>query len=209
VKYKDLNGNGIIDAGDRTMLGDPFPHYTFGFTYSLSWKGFDLNFLIQGVGKRAMMLRGETVTPYQGNYGYTMYTNQLDYWTPVNPNARFPELTAPGSASYVNNWQNPSTLFLFSGADARLKNIQLGYTLPLRISSKIGMQRLHIYINAQNLLTLAATKFTDPETTEFNSNMGGAGTGYSPTDTGHLPGANSVRNYPTPVYYGGGINIEF
>jgi len=58
------------------------------------------------------------------------------------------------------------------------------------------MQKMRAYINAQNLLTLAATKFTDPETTEFNSNMG-------------VGGANSVRNYPTPVYYGAGLDIEF
>ena len=196
VKFKDLSGNGTIGPEDRTVLGDAFPHYTFGFTYALTWKGFDLNFLIQGVGKRSMMLRGETVTPFQGNYGYTMYTNQLDYWTPVNPNARYPELTAPGSASYVNNWQNPSTLFEFNGAYARLKNIAFGYTLPSQIASKLGMQKMRAYINAQNLLTLAATKFTDPETTEFNSNMG-------------VGGANSVRNYPTPVYYGAGLDIEF
>ncbi|MBN9352178.1 MAG: TonB-dependent receptor [Chitinophagaceae bacterium] len=196
VKFKDLNGNGTIDPEDRTVLGDAFPHYTFGFAYSVTWKDIDLNFLIQGVGKRAMMLRGETVTPYQGNYGYTMYTNQLDYWTPVNPNPRYPGLTAPGSASYVNNWQNPSTLFLFNGAYARLKNIALGYTLPSQVASKLGMQKLRAYINAQNLFTLAATKFTDPETTEFNSNMG-------------VGGANSVRNYPTPIYYGVGLDIEF
>lgn len=196
LKFKDLSGNGTIGPEDRTVLGDAFPHYTFGFTYALTWKGFDLNFLIQGVGKRAMMLRGETVTPFQGNYGYTMYTHQLDFWTPVNPGARYPALTAPGSASYVNNWQNPSTLFLYDGAYARLKNIALGYTLPSQIASKLGMQKLRAYMNAQNLFTLAATKFTDPETTEFNSNMG-------------VGGANSVRNYPTPVYYGIGLDIEF
>lgn len=196
VKFKDLSGNGTIGPEDRTVLGDAFPHYTFGFTYALTWKGFDLNFLVQGVGKRSMMLRGETVTPFQGNYGYTMYTHQLDYWTPVNPNARYPELTAPGSASYVNNWQNPSTLLEFNGAYARLKNIALGYTLPSQIASKLGMQKLRAYINAQNLLTLTATKFTDPETTEFDSNMG-------------VGGANSVRNYPTPIYYGVGLDIEF
>ena len=81
----------------------------------------------------------------------------------------------------------------------RLKNIQVGYTLPKAITSKAGVQKLRLNINAQNPLTLSKNSFIDPESSEFGNNMGGIGG----------VGANSARNYPTLVNYGFGIDIEF
>jgi hypothetical protein len=194
--YKD----GVIDDKDRMILGNAFPRYTFGLNYNVSWKGFDLDLLFQGVGKRDMVLRGELVEPYHANYSYTMYEHQLDYWTPVNTGARWPRLSAPGSSSNTNNFQQAgSDIYLFNAAYLRLKNIQIGYTLPKHITTKFGVQKLRVNINAQNLWTLTKNSFIDPESTEFGNNMGGAG------DTG----ANSGRNYPTLIYYGFGINLEF
>lgn len=199
VKYKDLNNDDVIDDKDRQILGNAFPRYTFGLNYELSWKGFDLGMLIQGVGKRDMFLRGELVEPFHSNYSYVMYTHQLDYWTPTNPEARWPRLSSPGSASNTNNYQKSSDIYIFNAAYLRLKNIQLGYTLPNQLTSKIGIQKCRLSVNAQNLFTLAKVSFIDPESTEFGSNMGG---------TGGL-GANSGRNYPTLKYYGFGLDIEF
>jgi len=194
--FKDRSGDGIINGNDRYVLGNAFPRYTFGLTYSISWKGFDFNALIQGVGKRDMALRGELIEPFHQNYSYVIYTHQLDFWTPANPDARWPRLSSPGSASNVYNFSNMSSLYVLNAAYVRLKNIQAGYTFPKNISSSIGAQKLRVYITAQNVFTLCANSFIDPESSEFNSNMTSSG-------------ANSGRNYPSLKYYGFGIDAEF
>jgi hypothetical protein len=152
--------------------------------------------LIQGVGKRDMFLRGELIEPFHSNYSYVMYQHQLDFWTPTNTNARWPRLAAPGSSSNTNNYQKSSNLYLLDAAYLRLKNIQLGYTIPQNITRRIGMQSVRFNVNAQNLLTLTKNSFIDPESTEFNGNM---------TNNG----ANSGRNYPTLIYVGCGLDVQF
>lgn len=200
VKYVDSYKDGIIDEKDRVVLGNAFPRMTFGLTYDVNYKGFDLGILIQGVGKRDMFVRGELIEPFHSNYSYCIYRHQLDFWTPANPDARWPRLVAPGSASSANNWGKAGTdIYLLNGAYLRVKNIRLGYTLPKGITSKIGIEKLRLNVNAQNPLTLSKNSFIDPESSEFGNNMGGIGG----------VGANSARNYPTLVYYGLGVDVEF
>lgn len=196
VKYVDVNHDGVIDSKDRVILGNAFPRYTYGVTYQVEWKGFDLSMLIQGVGERTEFLRGELVEPYQGNYSYTMFQHQLDFWTPTNTNATWPRLAAAGSTSDVNNYGYSSQVHIFNAAYIRLKNIAIGYTIPKNLTNKIGIQKLHVSMNAQNLLTLSPLTFVDPESTEFGNNMSGNG-------------ANSARSYPTLIYVGFGLNLEF
>ncbi|MFT4092910.1 MAG: TonB-dependent receptor [Niabella sp.] len=195
VKYSDRNNDGVIDSKDRYILGYAFPRYTFGFTYTASFKGIDFNMFWQGVGKRDMMVRGELVEPFHENYSYVIYQHQLDFWTPTNIDARWPRLTATGSTSRQNNFNMGSDLYKFNGSYARLKNIQIGYTIPATVTKKIGIQKARIYANAQNLITLSKESWIDPESSEFDSNMSGA--------------ANSARNYPTLKYYGVGIDVQF
>lgn len=199
VKYVDLNKDGVIDDKDRTILGNAFPRYTFGLTYNLKWKDFDLSMLIQGVGKRTMFLRGELIEPFHSNYSYTMYQHQLDFWTPTNTNARWPRLALSGSTSDVNNYGYSSETHILNAAYARLKNIAIGYTIPNSITRRVGVQKLRISVNAQNLLTLSHLTFYDPESTEFGNDMGG-------TDG---TGANSGRSYPILKYVGFGLDLEF
>ncbi len=197
-KYVDKNHDGIIDQNDYYYLGNPFPRFTFGFTYDVSVKGFDLSLFIQGVGKRTMFVRGELVDPFQGNYSYNIFQHQLNFWTPTDPNAKYPILSANGSQAQANDYNQPSTLYLFNGAYARLKNVQLGYTLPGSLSRKLRLQKLRVYLTGQNLLTLSAVKFLDPESTEFNNSLG------------NVYGSNqSGRVYPTPIFYGGGLDVTF
>lgn len=196
VKYVDRNGDGIIDDNDRFVLGHAFPRLTFGFTYAVSWKGFDLNMLWQGVGKRDMALRGETIEPFHGGYSFVMFEHQLDYWTPGNPDAALPRLTAPGTASTINNYGKGSDRNIFDASYVRLKNIQVGYTLPGNVSRRIGMNKLRVFLSGQNLLTFSKNSFVDPESTEFGSSM-------------NASGANSARNYPLLKYLGGGFSVEF
>lgn len=195
VKYVDRNDDGVIDSKDRFVLGNAFPRYTFGFTYDVSYHGFDLNMIVEGVGKRDMMIRGELLEPFHSNYSYVIYQHQLDFWTPTNTEARWPRLTAPGAASTKNNYGMGSDINLLDGKYIRLKNIQLGYTIPKKITERIGISRIRTSINAQNLLTFSKNSFVDPESSEFDANMSG--------------GANSARNYPLLKYYGFGVNIEF
>lgn len=200
VKYVDQNGDKVIDEKDRVVLGNAFPRYTFGFNYNLEYKGFDFGLMLQGVGKRDMYVRGELIEPFHSNYSYVIYQHQLDFWTPTNPDAKWPRLVAPGSASSNNNWGKAGTdIYLLDGAYLRVKNIQLGYTLPKQLTSRVGVQKLRVSLNAQNLLTLSKNSFIDPESSEFGNNMGGIGG----------VGANSARNYPTLIYYGFGLDLEF
>ena len=87
-------------------------------------------------------------------------------------------------------------MYLYDGAYVRLKNLQLGYTVPANLSEKLGMQKCRIYLSGQNLLTFSKVEFVDPELTEFDSDM-------------KQEGANSGRAYPTMVFYGVGLDITF
>lgn len=197
VRYVDIDGNGVIDTNDRTYLGYGFPRYTYGFTYNVSWKGIDLSLMLQGVLKRTNAIRGELVEPFHSDYGLTMYEHQLDYWTPQNTDAKWPRLAKAQTVSASNNWGQPgSEINMIDGAYLRVKNIQIGYTLPKKWTQKFGCKNLRIYVDAQNPLTFTKYDFLDPETSEFGSNMS-------------RKGANSVRNYPTLRYWGGGINLTF
>ncbi len=197
LKFKDLNGDGIIDDKDKTVLGNPFPRYTFGFTYRIAIKGFDLQLFIQGVGKRDEFLRGELVEPFHYNYGATLYDHQTDFWTPENPDARFPRLAAIGSASNTYNWRTGSNLYKFNAAYARLKNINIGYTFSRNVIKKAGIQKIRISLIGQNLITITKLKFIDPETTEFGNSLSLSSS------------SNSARSYPLPVFYGAGLNLTF
>jgi len=197
LKFVDKNGDGLIDDKDKFILGNPFPRYTFGFTYRVNFKGFDAGFLIQGVGKRDAMIRGEQVEPFHFGYGGTMYKHQTDYWTPTNPNAKYPRLAEAGSPSNTNNYRTGSDIYLFDAAYIRMKNVQLGYTLPVAITKQAKIQSLRLYFTAQNIFTISKLGFIDPEVTEFDNS------------TRFNVGANSARAYFLPVFYGGGIDITF
>ncbi|UEG55191.1 TonB-dependent receptor [Mucilaginibacter daejeonensis] len=196
IRYVDVNKDGVINDRDNFVLGNPFPRYNFGFTYNVAYKQLDLSIFIQGVGRRSTFVRGELVEPFHFNYGQTMYQHQLDFWTPTNPDAEYPRLAANGSASNENNFRRGSDLYIYSAAYARLKNVQLGYTLPKKLAGKIGMQSLRAYLSGQNLYTLSKLKFLDPEASEFNNSLSAGG-------------ANSGRTYPTPVYVGFGLDVIF
>lgn len=197
LRFVDRNNDGVINDKDKFILGNPFPRYTFGFTYTASIKGFDLVVFVQGVGKRDAMLRGELVEPYHFGFGATLYKHQTDYWTPSNPNAKYPRLAEPNSASISNNYRTGSDIYLYDAAYARLKNLQVGYTIPAKLLQKVKIEKARIYFTGQNLFTLSKLQFLDPEMTEFDNN----------TSFGAF--ANSARNYPLPVFYGVGLDITF
>lgn len=198
-KFVDKNGDGKIDTQDKFILGNPFPRYTYGLNYNVTYKGFDATIFIQGVGKRQSMIRGELIEPYHfSGYGGTIYDSSSDFWTPQNTDAKYPRLAENGSASNNNNFRTGSDMYLFNTAYLRVKNVQVGYTFPMaRLLPKANIQKARLYFTAQNILTISKLKFADPEGGEFGNN-------YDPTS-----GANSPRGYPTPQFFGMGLDVTF
>jgi TonB-linked SusC/RagA family outer membrane protein len=196
IRYVDRNDDGVINEQDRFILGNPFPRYTFGLNYRAEYKGFDFSLFIQGVGKRNLYLRGESVEAFHNNWE-NVYEQHLDRWTPTNPDASYPRLTI-GTASTNNN--AGSDYWLLNAAYARLKNVQLGYTIPKPLSKKVGLDNVRIYLTGQNLLTVTKMKNGfDPEISEFNSTFQGTADGK----------VNSGRVYPNLKVYALGVDITF
>ncbi|MFA6087750.1 MAG: TonB-dependent receptor [Mucilaginibacter sp.] len=155
LKYKDQNNDGFINDNDKVVLGSTIPRYTFGVNFNSSYKGVDLSFLLQGVGKGNSYLYGPGIMPFSvGNLGGTILEPNKDRWTPETPNAKYPRLAFGES----NNEQN-SSFWMKDASYVRLKNVQLGYTFPVSISSMAGIKKLRLYVNGSNLFTL--DKFWD------------------------------------------------
>jgi len=156
VRFKDLNGDGVINygtntvgnPGDRTVIGNSQPRYQYGFRIDADWKGFDVSFFFQGVGKRNIWATGNMVLP--GYYGSEAnFAHTLDYWTPQNPGAFYPR---PMEYSQTAKWNYlPNDRYLLNVAYFRLKNLSFGYTFPQKLVSKVNIQKLRVYFNGENL----------------------------------------------------------
>ena len=170
VHYADLDGDGklgigdntIDNPGDRKIIGNTTPRYSFGLTLNADWKGFDAAVFLQGVGKRDMMFSTSANffwaiggDEWQSCY-YTVHT---DRWTEDNPNGYFPR-------QYFNTSKNreSQTRYLQSAAYMRVKNVQLGYTIPKKITDTIKFQRVRVFFNVENLATFTKLmNIIDPE----------------------------------------------
>ena len=159
ANVSDRNNKNTVDRDDRTVIGNVIPRYTYGLNIAMQYKGFDLSMLIQGVGKVNAIYTGDAVWALY-NAG-KMQRWHMDYWTPQNPGASYPRLIADSSH---NNFQN-SSFWVYDASYVRLKNAQLGYTLPERLTRKIWIQKLRLYVSGDNLLTFDhMPKGWDPET---------------------------------------------
>ncbi|HKU51895.1 MAG TPA: hypothetical protein VJQ25_05475, partial [Nitrospira sp.] len=156
VRFRDLNGDGVIDfgtntvgnPGDRTVIGNTTPRYQYGFRIGADWKGFDLNIFFQGVGKRSIWATGNMVLP--GYYGAEAnFAHTLDYWTPENSDAFYPR---PMEYSQTAKWNYvPNDRYLLNMAYMRLKNLTFGYSLPAALLDNIHVQRVRVYFSGENL----------------------------------------------------------
>lgn len=158
--YKDLNNDGAITlTDDRQVIGDPFPRYTYAMRGNLGYKGIDFSFFLQGVGKGNGYILGPARHAFI-NESTNPQKVHLDRWTPDNPNASYPRLTYQRTYN-----QRLSTFWLENAAYIRLKNIQVGYTIPANITQRARIQRLRIYASADNLFTKTNFFYAyDPET---------------------------------------------
>jgi len=190
-KYIDQNGDGKIDIGENTLdshgdlvvLGNKLPRYVYGLNASARWKGFDVFIILQGIAKRDLnfndgSFRGPAAGPMHNN----VLVGHLDYWrddtSPLgaNPDAYFPRPYAQYWAQNAKNFEYPTDHLLQNGAFIRLKNLQIGYTLPGSITQKIGISSAKVYLSGENLLTFTKLMFFDPEA--FGGRWYGAGDAY-------------------------------
>lgn len=155
VRFVDVNGDGVINADDRTMIGSPTPDWTFGFDASIEYRQFDLGMLIIGTygndifnGMQRRDLRFTNRT-----------TAILDRWTGEGTSNTVPRYTWIDT----NNNDRISDLYIEDGSFLRLKNIQIGYSVPANITSRIRANSWRIYVSAENLVTLTNYTGTDPE----------------------------------------------
>lgn len=166
--HVDLNGDGRItygsstldDPGDRKIIGNSTPRYSFGFRSNVEWKGFDLQLFFQGVGKRDRWMS----TQYWLNIYAAEWTPRptimLDYWSPDNRDAQYPRPIRTGTGDITA----VQTRFLQNAAYIRLKQLTLGYTIPAKITQKINMNKIHLFLSGNNLWTGTKTvKIADPE----------------------------------------------
>ncbi|MGX5820708.1 SusC/RagA family TonB-linked outer membrane protein [Chitinophaga lutea] len=158
IKYADINGDKKITDDDQVVIGDPaFPQLIFGLTANAGWKGFDLGMLWQGATLSSFQLTNEAALPFFN--GAKVFKEQLDYWTPDNRNAKYPIIMPSPST----NSQQVSSFWQRDGTYLRLKNAEIGYTLPASVLNRIRLRSIRIYAAGQNLLTFSAEKYLDPE----------------------------------------------
>lgn len=183
LKFEDRNNDGKLGFEDKTELGNTIPKITYGLTSNLTFKGFDLNFLFQGVA-------GVHVYT-QNNYTNITWENQVtstrwrDAWTPENTGTDVPMIRVNST------WDNyESSYWVHKLNYIKLKNIQLGYTVPSGITSRIGFEKIYVYANAQNVFTIVNKDYEgyDPERNTFDS-------GYN--------------LYPVPRIVSFGFNLNF
>jgi hypothetical protein len=177
IKYKDLIGDGKIDIGtntvddpgDQSIIGNSTPRYQYGFRIGADWKGFDINMFVQGVGKRDFWANGPVFVPgYRTGEGW--YSHQMDYWTESNPNAFYPRPTDQLQSNATRNFL-PQTKYMLNMAYTRLKNLNVGYTLPSGLSQRIKLKTTRIYFSGENLFTI--DNLTIPIDPEINYTASG------------------------------------
>ena len=223
VKYKDLNGDGIINENDRTNIGSPLPKFTFGWNNSFRYKNFDLTIFLNGsYGNKVFNYMAMKLThmnsPWQNQLNSVNDRAQI---VPIDPNKDYSQgvnvngvtvwnwydditnvkVANPGTQTPRASIQDPndndriSDRYIEDGSYIRLKNITLGYTFPSKIINKWGLDNLRIYANIQNLWTITGYDGYDPEIGASTASM-------------NVYGLDNGR-YPSPTVYSFGLNISF
>ena len=187
LKYRDMNGDGVIDDYDRTIIGCGQPLHTGGFNNSLTWKDFDLNIFFSWSYGNDILNANRLVF----ESGWKAQTNQLasfaNRWTPENAYSDIPRTSATGSEEY-------SSRVIEDGSFLRLKNVSLGYTIPSRSLRKAGISSMRVYVSADNIWTLTNYSGPDPEVSTRNSVL--------------TPGFDWSA-YPRAYGFTAGVNITF
>ncbi|MCW3092384.1 MAG: TonB-dependent receptor plug [Ferruginibacter sp.] len=170
MKFRDVNGDKLINTDDRTFFGNPNPDFTTGLNLSASYKGFDLStFFYASVGNDVInYVRFWTDFPQVWD-GAISKDAVYNSWTPSNPNAKVPILERAASFSTTSNF---SSYYLENGSFLRCKSLLLGYNIPTKSFKNMGIDRLRVYVQAVNLFTITNYTGLDPELTgsDLNNN---------------------------------------
>jgi len=205
-RFKDLDGNGIINANDKTIIGNGLPKYIFGLNLSATYKDFDFSVFFQGqAGVQVANMQEAYAMHISGDGGFINGPAKwLNRWTGKGTSNDMPRnsFDAPSSNRFF------SSAYIEDGSFVRIRNMQLGYTLPVKLISKMRINSLRLYVSAQNLHTF--TKYTgfDPEVgTRFQSSAGDAN--QSSDEVNALTTGVDYGRYPLPRTILFGLNVRF
>lgn len=174
LKFVDLNKDGVINYGDRTIenpgdmhiVGNKSPRYPYGIDLSAGWKGIDLRVFMQGIGKRDWY-PGNSNIYFWGVYAQpwtNITTLNLDHWTPENPNAYFPAVRAYTAEDALSPLAKPNSKYMQNGAYMRVKNVTIGYALPQSLLQRLKLTKVRFYFSAENIFEISHLKVKlDPE----------------------------------------------
>ena len=201
-KFRDINGrdaegnltgaaDGVLNANDQTIIGNPHPDFIWGWNNDLKFKNFDLNIFFQGSqGNDILSYTLMELNLLSGINNAT--TEALKRWTPENTDTDIPKAT-------VGRTRRVSTRWIYDGSFVRLKNLALGYTMPATVLDKLNISKFRIYVSAQNILTLTDYEGYDPEVNYRSENA---------TDSNRNLGLD-YGSYPNAKSYTVGINVGF
>lgn len=203
IMYKDVDGDGVISTGenttekpgDRVILGNNTPRFKYGITLDAAWKGVDFRIFLQGVAKRDYVLSGPYFWGANGvdEWQATGFKEHWDFWRPegdplgANTNAYYPRVLKSDSRNMA-----VQSRYIQNAAYCRIKNVQIGYTLPKQWTNKAGMSSVRVYVSGDNLLTFShMSKIFDPEALESTYD------------------ANNGKLYPLQRTISVGLNVNF
>lgn len=160
IRFKDLNGDGMINENDRTFIGNSIPKLTYGFNFSATYKGFDLSLLVQGVGGVDRYNDSKKILDYDTRpFNHT--TAVLSSWNGEGSTNSVPRVTFRD-----NGGSKVSSVFVEDASYTRLKNLEAGYSFGTGKATKLGIQNLRLYVSGQNLFTITDYHGLDPESTD-------------------------------------------
>ncbi len=190
-QYQDLNGDGTLNSDDRMVIGNPHPDFIFGITNEFYYRNFDLNIFLQG--SQGNELYSYTLLEQDLLAGLNNATNAvLDRYTPTNTNTNEP-------AALSGRSRRCTSRFVYDGSYVRIKNVVLGYTLPVSVLDRLGFSRLRVYVSAQNLITFTGYEGYDPE---VNYASGGGSSGNQNVGLDYA-------SYPNVRGFTFGLNLGF
>ena len=206
-KFRDLNGDGIIDNKDKSVIGDPNPKFTYAFNVNFNYGGFDLkSFWTGSYGNKIYSIGDIYLSGWDEGGPQNVWSDVVpNSWTPQHNNALYPKVSPGGTKR--NFEKGPVTSSIQSGSYMRLKNLQIGYTFSDRMLGKTGISSIRAYISAENLFIITKYKGDDPEIANgarLNINEGGQGN--SPS---YIMGLDYGDRYPIQKTLTVGVSVRF
>lgn len=185
LKFVDTNSDGVLDDDDKVFFDSGLPKLEFGFTFNASYKNFDLTAFLQGT-QGNNMYNGMKMWLYRTDRIENVSADLVNAWSPSNPNSDIPRNVSTDPNSNIRS----SDYFLEDGSYVRLRNLQIGYTLPSEVASKASLSRARIYVSAYNLLTFTDYTGFDPAISNSGLFTRGVDRGFYPLTKSFVLGVN-------------------